>query len=268
MIDVLLAFLASLAFDLGRYGVVSVAGFFIFWRWLGPSLRARWLRPSPPDRASMRREILASIRTAAIFGVVGCIELTGTKAGIFRVYEDVSLHGGLAYALVTPLILIVLQDAYFYVTHRAMHHRLLFKAVHLEHHLSRHTSPFTAYAFSPIEALVHAAFVPLVTLVLPAHPIALFVFLLFMIVRNVLGHVGIEVYPAGFVTGPLAALSTTTTHHALHHLRPNTNFGLYFPHWDRIFGTTDGQYETRFRAVTEGDRTDVRETSALGVRSP
>jgi sterol desaturase/sphingolipid hydroxylase (fatty acid hydroxylase superfamily) len=198
---------------------------------------------------------------------MGAVVLTGARAGVFRVYEDVSRHG-LAYALVTPVILIVLQDAYFYVTHRAMHHRWLFRAVHLEHHLSRHTSPFTAYAFSPVEALVHAAFVPLVTLVMPAHQLALFAFLGFMIVRNVLGHLAIEIFPAKFLEGPLRRLSTTTTHHALHHLRPNTNFGLYFPHWDDLLGTTDPQYRARFAAVTEGAREDVRGSAPLGVRSP
>jgi Delta7-sterol 5-desaturase len=254
MADLLPVFTLSLAIDLGRYLLVAVPAFFIFWAWLGPRFRQRWLRPAPPDAATSRREIAYSIATATLFAVTGVLVHAGTQAGIFHVYRDVSLHGGLLYALVTPLILIVLQDTYFYFTHRAMHHRLLFRTMHRVHHLSKHTSPLTAYAFHPLEALVHAAFVPLVALVLPVHEISVFAFLGFMIVRNVVGHLGMELYPSGFTRNPLGRVQTTTTHHALHHLRPGSNFGLYFTFWDRLLGTTDATYEDRFEAVARGDR--------------
>lgn len=249
MNDVFLRFLLSLALDLGRYVLVAGPVFLVFWLWLGDRLQARWLRPTSPDQASMRREILASLRTAVIFATFGAAVFAGTRAGVFRIYEDAHLHG-IPYLLVTPLLLIILQDTYFYFTHRAMHHRSLFRVMHFEHHVSRHTSPFTAYAFSPLEACVHALFVPLATLFMPAHELALFAFLGFMIVRNVLGHLAIELYPAGFVTSRFGRTQTTTTHHALHHLRPNTNYGLYFTLWDRVLGTTDATYERRFQAAT------------------
>lgn len=264
MHDVFLAFVVSLALDLGRYALVATPAFFLLWHVFGDRLRARWLRPSPPDRGSIRREVLASLRTAAIFAAMGAVVFAGARAGVFHVYRDASRHG-LAYACATPLLLLVLQDAYFYFTHRAMHHRLLFRAVHLEHHLSRHTSPFTAYAFSPLEALVHAAFVPIVTLVLPAHELAIFAFLGVMIVRNVLGHAAIELYPARFLASPLGAAQTTATHHALHHLHPRTNFGLYLTLWDRVCGTTDRTYEARFAEVTRREREEGRVKTRLDI---
>jgi sterol desaturase/sphingolipid hydroxylase (fatty acid hydroxylase superfamily) len=253
MHSLLVAFLISFAFDLGRYVVVAVPAFFVFWRWLAPGLRARWLRPEAPDRASIRREVLLSMSTALVFGAVGGLVFLGAKAHVLKLDDSPSAHGW-PYFFGSIALLIVMQDAYFYVTHRAMHHRLLFRAMHLSHHLSRHTSPFTAYAFSPLEALVHAAFVPLFLLVLPAHPIALFVFLGFMIVRNVHGHLGIELFPASFTKSKLWSLSTTTTHHALHHERPGKNFGLYFTVWDRVMGTTDATYEARFERAARGHR--------------
>ena len=265
MHDVFNAFLVSLAFDVGRYALIATPVFFLLWRWQGERLRARWLRPAPPDAVSMRREIVASLRTATIFAGMGALVYAGARAGVLHVYRDVARYG-LAYALLTPVMLIVLQDTYFYFTHRLMHHRLLFRAVHLEHHLSRHTSPFTAYAFSPLEALVHAAFVPLVTLVLPAHEISVFAFLIFMLVRNVLGHAGVELYPAGFVTSFLGAPHTTATHHALHHQRPTTNFGLYFTFWDRVLATTDATYEARFAQVTRAPHTAMEVPPHMGVR--
>jgi lathosterol oxidase len=250
MADLSRAFLVTLFFDAARYALVAIPAFAVFWIWRGEHLRARWLRPTPPDAAQSRRELLASLRTIVIFACVGTAVVAGRRAGVLRIYEDPREHG-IAWLIATPFVLALLQDAYFYATHRAMHHPLLFRRVHLEHHLSRHTSPLTAYAFSPIEALVHAAFVPIVTLVMPAHQLAVFAFLAFMIVRNVVGHLGIEVFPRGFLATPLGALSTTTTHHALHHQRPGTGFGLYLTLWDRAFGTMDPTYDRRFAEVTE-----------------
>src|SRR5207237_1981530 len=127
---------------------------------------------------------------------------------VFRLYEDFASRGW-AWFVFTIALLVIVQDTYFYWTHRAMHHRWLFKHVHRVHHLSDNPSPWAAYAFSPFEALIQAAYVPLVILVLPVHELALFAFLVFMIVRNVVGHAGVELFPRGFVHWLLCALGTT-----------------------------------------------------------
>jgi sterol desaturase/sphingolipid hydroxylase (fatty acid hydroxylase superfamily) len=253
MRSLLSTWLVNLAFDAGRYVVVAVPAFVVFWIWLGPRLRRRWLRPTPPDAAATRREIAYSISTVLVFSLAGVSTIAGSNAGLLHLYAHVA-DRGVPYLVASVVFLVVAQDSYFYFTHRAMHHRALFRAVHRVHHLSRHTSPFTSYAFSPLEALVHAAFVPLVLLVVPLHPIAVFAFLAFMILRNVLGHLGIELYPRGFATSRLGAMHTTATHHALHHARPGSNFGLYFTFWDEVLGTTDPTYEARFEAAAGGGR--------------
>lgn len=250
MHDVLSRFLVSLAFDLGRYVLVAAPVFWLFWRIFGTRLRARWLRPTPPARAEIVDDVVASLRTVLVFAAMGVVVWRGTVAGIFRIESGLETIG--LGAFWSTAALVVLQDFYFYVTHRAMHHRSLFRLVHLRHHRSRHTSPFTAYAFSVPEALVHAAFVPLVTLVLPVHEVSLFAFLVYMIVRNVIGHLGIELTPARFAASRFGRLFTTTTHHALHHHHPGTNFGLYFTFWDELFGTTDPRYDARLREATSG----------------
>jgi Delta7-sterol 5-desaturase len=253
MSHLLSVLLVSIAFDVGRYVLVAIPAFLVFWYWLGPRLRRRWLRPSPPDAASTRREIAYSVSTILVFSLASVVVYLGSDAGVLHLYTRVADHG-VPYLVGSTILMIVAQDAYFYFTHRAMHHRWLFRVVHHVHHRSRHTSPFTAYAFSPIEALVHAAFVPLLLLVVPLHPVALFAFLAFMIVRNVLGHLAIELYPRGFATSFLGGMHTTATHHALHHERPRGNFGLYFTLWDRLLGTTDPTYLGRFEAAAGAGR--------------
>ena len=106
-----------------------------------------------------------------------------------------------------------------------------------------------AYSFSPLEALVQAAFVPVVALFMPIHVIALFLFLAFMILRNVYGHLGVELLPRAFVRHPWFRWSTTTTHHDMHHRRTNGNYGLYFTFWDRLAGTMHEDYEETFENV-------------------
>jgi sterol desaturase/sphingolipid hydroxylase (fatty acid hydroxylase superfamily) len=272
-----------LAFDGGRYLVVAGAAFLGFWVWGRARFSDRLVRGEWAPASAMRREVLYSISTAAIFAAVGTLIFVGTRAGILDLYMDAGAYGW-PYWVVSIAVLVILQDAYFYWTHRAMHHPWLFRRVHRVHHLSHNPSPWAAYAFAPPEALVHALFVPLVLLVMPVHQLALFAFLGIMIARNVLGHLGIELFPVWFVHRRRWRWSTTTTHHGLHHARVRTNFGLYFTWWDRAMGTTDPTYEATFDAIVTRSlgadqlrmqvadamvaRVDVRGERALGVTTP
>jgi sterol desaturase/sphingolipid hydroxylase (fatty acid hydroxylase superfamily) len=243
----------NFAFDAGRYVVAAVAAFLVFWVWRRERWRHRLINGEYASRRHIGREIAYSASTAVVFSLVGSGVWYGARAGVFRVYPAVAEHGW-AYFAFTVVLLVVAQDAYFYWTHRAMHHPLLFRHVHLAHHRSNNPSPFAAYAFAPAEALVHAAFVPLMLLWLPVHMVAVFVFLAFMILRNVLGHLGIELFPRWFARSRWTRWSTTTTHHALHHRRVGTNYGLYFTFWDRWMKTTDPAYEAAFEEVASRPR--------------
>jgi lathosterol oxidase len=236
------------AADFGRYVLAAGVAFLVVWVWGRERFRPKLIQGDYPAREDVRREIVYSVGTALVFSLVGTALWFGSKANIFRLYWRVADRGWLYFAA-SVVALVVIQDTYFYWTHRAMHHRWFFKRVHRVHHLSHNPSPWAAYAFAPGEALVQAAYVPLVTLVLPVHEIALFLFLAFMIARNVFGHLGVETLPAWFVTSRWSRWSTTTTHHALHHRRSDVNFGLYSTFWDRVMGTTHPRYETTFEAI-------------------
>jgi sterol desaturase/sphingolipid hydroxylase (fatty acid hydroxylase superfamily) len=245
----------NFAWDLGRYVFAAGSLFVLVWIVWRERFTPRLIAKRWAGVKDMKREIAYSLSTALIFSIVGTVVMLGAPphANVFRLYEDVASHGW-AWFVVSIPVLVVVQDTYFYWTHRAMHHRWLFKRVHRVHHLSHNPSPWAAYAFSPFEALVQAAYVPIALVVMPVHELALFGFLLFMIVRNVVGHAGVELFPRGFVRGPLRALSTTTTHHALHHRRSDVNFGLYFPWWDAVMKTTHPTYEAKFDEVTSFPR--------------
>jgi Delta7-sterol 5-desaturase len=249
MPEIAVTWLSVLAFDTARYVLVAVPTFLIVWHWKRERFRPRLIARDFAPRAHAHRELRYSASTAVIFSLVGLLVVLGDREGVLRFYADPAAHGW-AYFAFTIVALVVLHDAYFYWTHRAMHHPWLFRHVHRVHHLSTNPSPLAAYSFAPAEAVVHAAFVPLVGLVMPLSQVAVFAFLAFMIIRNVIAHLGVELLPRWFVRNRWTAQSTTTTHHALHHRKPGGNYGLYFTFWDRWLGTAHDDYEQVFDEVS------------------
>lgn len=239
---------AILASDLLRYllaagaltGLLALTS--VRWR-AARSVRARG--PAPGQR---RRELAWSMSTVLIFSLVGGVVYTGHQAGWLRVYTDPTEHG-IAWLIASVVVLVVLHDTWFYWTHRALHHPRLFAWTHRVHHRSVAPTPWAAYAFSPVEALVQAAFLPLVLLAVPTHVAVIFVFTLHMVVRNVVGHCGVELIPRPWLAGAWGRWLTTTLHHDLHHAHGRGNYALYFTAWDRWMGTERPEYRDRLAAL-------------------
>lgn len=242
------------AFDAGRYvlavaamlAVIAAAGF------LG--LACNRIQERRHQAGDIRRELLSSLRSVAVYAAIVTPVLWGMQAGHLRntVVKDASpwLVVGTAFAL------ILAHDAWFYWTHRVMHLRRFFRATHRHHHRSTTPSAFAAYSFSVPEAAVHALFMALWLLLFPAPWISLFVFLAILVARDVVSHSGYEMMPPGFAEHWFWGNFTTATHHDLHHRGDfGKNLGLYFVWWDRLMGTEAPDYKQRFRAATRDTRT-------------
>ncbi len=234
-------------FEALRYLVVAGGLAAIIWLF---RLRqsARRIQPRTPNRADYTREIFTSLRTAAIFGLVGMLTVWAQRNGHFPGHVP---HPAVANTVLALAALLLWHDTWFYWTHRAMHDRRIFPWMHRTHHRSVAPTPFSAYAFSTSEAVVQAAFLPLWLAVIPTPLLATFLLLMFMIVRNVMGHAGVELHARGWVDHPVLQWINTTVHHDLHHSgRFGSNYGLYFTWWDRMMGTEHPEYRQRFRALT------------------
>ena len=234
--------------DTGRYLVAAglmAAILAAFWR---AGLARRKLQPRRATSRDIRREILASLRSALVFSLLGTLVLVAARQGWVTIYTDFGEAGPLYFVLSLALMLVA-HDAYFYWTHRAMHHRRLFTLFHRTHHLSRTPTPWAAYSFSVPEAIVQGSLVPLFVAIVPVHGLALFIFVAVQIVRNVMGHAGSEVHPASFGPGRWLGWNNTTTHHDLHHESGRYNYGLYFRWWDRLMGTEHPDYRGKFEAI-------------------
>jgi len=145
--------------------------------------------------------------------------------------------------------MLLIHDTYFYWTHRAMHSSALYQWVHKIHHLSMNPSPWAAYAFHPLEAVVEAGIVVVFAFVIPVHPLHISLFLLIMMIYNVYGHLGYELYPNRFSRSRVGKWINTSVNHNQHHQFFTGNYGLYFLWWDRWMGTLRKDYDKQFEEV-------------------
>ncbi len=194
------------------------------------------------------REFIYSFITFLIFSLIAVCGFYLSETGYTFLYNDISQFGW-AYFFISILLMLLLHDTYFYWTHRLMHHKALFNLFHKVHHLSNNPSPWAAFAFHPLEAVVEGGILLLIIFVIPSHPMAIFIFLLIMTVMNVLGHLGYEIYPENFLKHPIGKWNNTSTHHNMHHRLVKCNYGLYFNIWDKIMGTNHELYEKSFEEI-------------------
>jgi sterol desaturase/sphingolipid hydroxylase (fatty acid hydroxylase superfamily) len=235
-------------FDLLRYLLPASALAFTLWALPAGWRAVRTVQARAPAPGQWRREFLYSMLTVLIFSLNGALIFVGAHAGVLQLHERIAERGWL-YAAGSLLLLVLAHDTWFYWTHRLLHARALYRWTHLTHHRSVAPTPWAAYSFAPTEALVQAVFLPLMLLVLPLHPLTIFVFLAHMILRNVLGHAGVELLPRRWLAGWWGRWLTTTLHHDLHHAQGRANYGLYFTWWDRLCGTEHPQYRERLSAL-------------------
>ena len=242
-------FIDVIYFDLGRYLMAAGAltlFLLVFRSW---SEARRIQRKRRASRGDYIREVLSSMRTVIVFALVTLVILMGREVGLI----GLKLESAPLLTVAWQFALIVLvHDAYFYWIHRAMHTKALFRISHLHHHKSRTPTPWAAYSFATLEAVVEAAYLPLFLIVtslfgIQYAGIAVLVFLWHMIIRNVMAHAGSELFPAGWVDNPLTDWISTTTHHDLHHSSGH-NYGFYFTIWDRAMGTEHPRYKEEFRS--------------------
>lgn len=229
-----------LMFAGGVYLIVNIA--------LAGWLAHRSLRSEPVPWRQMRREFLTSLRSVGVFSLVGLLIMIEVLTGHSRLYMDPMEHGPVWFVL-SLVILIVAHDAWFYWTHRLLHRPGWFRSLHSLHHKSRQPTPWTAYAFNTGEAAMHALFLPLILLVLPTPGLVAFLWGVHQILRNAIGHCGVELFPANKAGRPMFDWLTTVTHHDLHHAQAGWNFGLYFTWWDRWMGTEHPDYHARFAST-------------------
>ncbi len=233
----------------GRYFMIAGIAFLLFYILLRNKILYKKIQSRFPKNTDYLREMGYSALTIGIFSFVSVILITHPSVAPYTTrYINIAEHGWVYYFLAYP-IMFIMHDTYFYFTHRLMHHKYFFKWFHLVHHQSTNPSPWAAYAFHPLEAVVEVGIVVIFLFTIPIHRTHLIFFFLMMIVYNVYGHLGYELYPKGFSKSSMGKWINTSVNHNQHHQYFKGNYGLYFLFWDRVCGTVRADYDARFEEV-------------------
>ncbi len=231
-----------------RYLLLASIAYLIFYVAHRKSWSWKKIQTAFPAGSDYRREFLYSLSTSVIFATLGYLFFFGPLVKYTMVYKDIH-QMGLTYFFGSVVLTLLVHDTYFYWTHRAMHHPTLFPWFHKVHHLSTNPSPWAAMAFHPMEAVVEFGIITIVPFLYPIHPLAIALFLLIMMIYNVYGHLGYELYPKGFADSLMGRWVNTSVNHNQHHRYFKGNYGLYFLWWDRWMGTIRKDYAEQFEEV-------------------
>lgn len=244
-----------------RYLIFTGGFYLFFYVWKNKKYWASKIQQRYPDKKLILHEIKYSFITMLIFGVVVLLTISAGKHGLTLAYKPADKYG-YPYYIASIILMILVHDTYFYWSHRLLHWKPLFKTVHKTHHLSVNPSPFAAYSFHPVEALVEVGIIPLVAFTIPHHPTAITIFAIYSLLLNVTGHLGYELFPKGFTNHSLFKWHNTSTHHNMHHRLVKCNYGLYFNFWDRVMKTNHPHYEDSFDEIIERRESGKLKTTA------
>ena len=247
--DFFIAFLAiNFLSHLLRYALFAGIGFFIWRRARHASSGLRKIQPKTPDRTQIRRELIRSVLAFAIFTAVGFVTLLLVFNHVIpptKIYGNIHQYS-LLYFFFSIGALIIWHDTYFYWAHRLMHDKRVFHFTHRVHHLSTNPNPLSAYAFNSVESVIEALGITAFIFVMPINVWALFIFYFVAAAVTVYGHIGVELYPTYWAKHSIGRWINTAVAHDFHHQTAKHNYGIYFLFWDRLMGTLDQDYESRF----------------------
>lgn len=222
--------LASAAFLL-RYLLLAGIPYMICYHWQKDRWSGKKIQQTLPGKRQIRDEILQSARTLVLYGVGAGALAFWLENGYTLVYTELSEYGFI-YFIVSILLMLLLHDTYFYWTHRLLHTRHLFRFVHKVHHKHKSPTPWSAFSFHPVEALLSMGIIPLIIFLIPWHHYALIIFVTVMTLYDIYIHLGVRID-----NRRLLKWQNTTNDHDLHHQGVRANYGLYSTVWDHLMGT-------------------------------
>jgi len=232
-----------------KYFLIAGPVFLIFYVFFRKKLFPKKLQSRFPKGKDYFREISFSTLSIIIFSVPPLLMLYSNSIRPHTTfYNNIDEYGILYFIIAFPLM-ILMHDTYFYWVHRIMHLPFLFKMFHLVHHKSTNPSPWAAYAFHPLEAIVESLIFVIFLFTIPVQSIHLTVFFVFSLLYNVYGHLGFELYPKGFNKHWFGKWINTSVSHNQHHQYFKGNYGLYFTIWDRLMGTLRADYDAAFESL-------------------
>lgn len=190
----------------------------------------------------------------------------GAGVPIITAYEALTywlfVNGFVGFAPLTPgsvvfwvwfaallLLAPVIHALHFYLIHRALHWRPLYKSVHRIHHLNVEVGPWSGLAMHPVELAIYFSTV-CVQWMLALHPLNALYQIYLATINAAVSHTGFD----KLIVFGRPIIDSNNFFHYLHHKHFECNYGSTIAPMDQIFGTFhDGSPEAH-RALRDGIR--------------
>lgn len=229
-------YLSIVAILTARYVIVAGGYYFATWVAFKKQISRFLVNSQALFPGQIGFELKYAALTTLIFGLGGLNFYVAKEQGLGFVYLEVEKFGW-TYFYVSIFLMVMLNDVYFYWTHRLLHWKPLFSKYHYIHHRSRITTPLTSQSFHAVETVINVLVAVAFPFLFPIHPKAYVIFTFIAFFNNVYGHGNYD-----WIREPLRSkfpfnLLNSPTVHGFHHSNVNGNYGLYTNIWDRLHGT-------------------------------
>lgn len=145
---------------------------------------------------------------------------------------DYEIGGGWSYLILSYFWFLIFTDFTIFLVHRFEHHPFLYKRIHKTHHKWVIPTPFASYAFHPVDGFLQSVPYHIFIFIFPFHRSLYLASFLFVTVWTILIH------DSELIVGhKLENYINSPTHHTLHHLYFNCNYGQFFTWPDKLFST-------------------------------
>ena len=150
------------------------------------------------------------------------------------IYYDVEEYG-IPYIFLSIIFHILFDETFTYWIHRWLHtYEYLYIKFHIIHHRSVDITPFSGFAFHPLDAFAQAIPTFVSCYFFPIHYNVVLVFSIITTTWAISIHDNVPMMPI--------KLFLYSTHHTIHHERGygrDRNYGKFTSVWDRLMGTYD-----------------------------
>ncbi len=219
-------------------GLIILGGLYlIFWTFKRPWMDKYRVPTVPNQNPKPLKEIFLTYTTYIVYALAsGVVFLVHKYTGHTMMYTDINQYG-VVYTVASFFIFVFYSDTTFYWSHVLMHKSKPFIRAHAPHHQFVNVTPWAAYAFGTGEAILSAGSFMFLMLLMPWHPMTLFVYVVFSVSYNGLIHSGYDFHPKSWRSNSVLKWLSTPTHHIYHHQKLNCNYGFILTFWDKVMKT-------------------------------
>lgn len=233
---------------LGGYFVMASSIYHLLYSTFEQTFKPHSVQSSSGGGTAIADDIKLSVLSCVFFALGAACFMICYRRGYTQIYTQQHLSD-FGYIIFSYVLVLFLQDTYFYFMHRLSHQPLFYQWVHQGHHQSRPPTPWTFFALEPMEAVGQIAFLLCITLVMPLHIGVLLAVLVTMAVWAMGNHLGFQILPGSYVSRHLGQWFIGSAHHLVHHQKFTRHYGLYFTFWDKLLDTQDPEYEAQCKRL-------------------